>query len=97
MSIHNAKALYTRLLVDEEFRKQLERAASYQERYDILQTAGFACTPTELNIAKNELLRSLQTEEELSESEQESIMGGSSVQSLQSLLTHFDSYLFKEK
>ncbi len=97
MSIQNAKALYTRLLADEEFRKQLEQAVNYQERYDILQAAGFSCTPTELKIAKHELLRSLKTEEELSESEQESIMGGSSVQSLQSLLTHFDDYLFKEK
>lgn len=97
MSIQNAKALYTRLLADTEFRKQLEQAASYRERYDILQAAGFACTPTELKIAKNELLRSLDHDRELRESEQESIMGGSSVQSWQSLLTQFDGYLFQEK
>jgi predicted ribosomally synthesized peptide with nif11-like leader len=94
MSIQNAKALYTRLLADEKFRKQLEQAVNYQERYDILQAAGFSCTPIELKIAKNELLRSLKNNEELSEIEQEYIMGGSSIQSL---LTHFDDYLFKEK
>ena len=94
MSIQNARALYTKLLVDEEFRKQLEQAASYQKRYGILETAGFSCTPAELKLAKNELLQSLKTNEELSEIEQEHIRGGSSIQFL---LNHFDDYLFKEK
>lgn len=94
MSIKSAKALYTRLLADKKFRKQLEQAVSYQQRYDILRAAGFSCTQTELKIAKNELLQSLEINEELSESEQEYIQGGSSIQSL---LTHFDDYLFKEK
>ncbi len=67
---------------------------SYQERYDILQAAGFSCTPAELQIAKNELLESLKTNEELSEIEQEYIQGGTSIQFL---LTRFDDYLFKEK
>ena len=93
MSIQSAKALYTRLLADKQFRRELERAFNYQQRHDILQAAGFSCTPTELKIAKNELLESLETNsnEELSEIEQENIRGGSSIQTL---LTHFDDYLF---
>lgn len=94
MSIQNAKALYSRLLADEEFRKQLEQAASYQERYHILKAAGFSCTQVELNIAKNELLQSVKTNRELSEIEQDFIVGGSSIQSL---LDHFDEYLFLTK
>lgn len=58
MSIKNAKVLYSRLLADENFRKQLEQAFSYEERYRILQSAGFTCTSLELKIAKNELLQS---------------------------------------
>ena len=94
MSIQSAKALYTRLLADEDFRQQLEQAASDQQRYDILQAAGFACTPAELKIAKQELLQSLKNDGELSEIEQDYIQGGGSIQSL---LTRFDDYLFKEK
>ncbi len=40
MSIQSAKALYTKLLVDKKFRRQLERAATYQQRDRILQIAG---------------------------------------------------------
>lgn len=94
MSIQSAKALYSRLLADEKFRKQLEQAANYQRRYQILQAAGFSCTHTELKIAKNELLNSMTKNQELSEIEQQHIIGGSSVQSL---LDRFDYYLFKEK
>ena len=94
MSIQSARALYTRLLADEDFRKELEQATSYQQRYDILQAAGFSCTPVELQIAKNELLQSLKTDGELSEIEQDYIQGGSSIQYW---LTRFDNYLFKEK
>ncbi len=94
MSIQSARALYTKLLVDEEFRQQLEQVTSYQQRYDILQAAGFVCTLAELKLAKNELLQSLETNEELSEIEQDFIQGGSSIQCL---LNHFDNYLFKEK
>ena len=74
-------------------KNKLERAFNYQQRHDILQAAGFSCTPTELKIAKNELLESLEnnSNEELSEIEQENIRGGSSIQTL---LTHFDDYLF---
>lgn len=91
MSIQNAKALYCRLLADEEFRKQLEQAASYLQRYQILKAAGFSCTQAELNIAKNELLQSAKINRELSEIEQDFIVGGSSIQSW---LDHFDEYLF---
>jgi predicted ribosomally synthesized peptide with nif11-like leader len=94
MSIQNAKALYSRLLADEEFKQQLEQAASYQQRHQILQAAGFSCTPAELNIAKRELLQSVETNQELSETEEEGIIGGTS---LQSLLVRFDDYLLKEK
>jgi predicted ribosomally synthesized peptide with nif11-like leader len=96
MSIQNAKALYSRLLADEEFKQQLEQAASHQQRHQILQAAGFSCTPAELDIAKRELLQSIETEtnQELSETEEEGIIGGTS---LQSLLAQFDDYLLKEK
>ena len=94
MSIQSAKALYSRLLADEEFRRQLERATSYEQRCRILQAAGFSCTPAELNIAKHELLQSLKTNGELSEIEQESIIGGNSIQFW---LDRFDNYLLKEK
>ena len=78
MSIQSARALYTRLLADADFRKQLEQATSYQQRYKILQDAGFTCTPAELKIARNELLQSLNNDEELSETEQNRIQGVSS-------------------
>ena len=58
MTIQSAKAIYSRLIADEQFERQLERAVSYEERYQILQTAGFTCTSVELNIAKNQLLQS---------------------------------------
>ena len=96
MSIQSAKALYSRLLSDEAFRRQLEQAVSHQQRYEILQAAGFSCTPAELQIAKNELLQSLQNNEELSEIEQECIRGGSSINSLLTRFDYFD-YLLKEK
>jgi predicted ribosomally synthesized peptide with nif11-like leader len=76
MSIQSAKALYTRLLVDEEFRTQLEQVASQEERGQILQTSGFDYTPDELKIAKAELLESAVTNDELNETEQEEIIGG---------------------
>ncbi|MEM7592237.1 MAG: Nif11-like leader peptide family natural product precursor [Cyanobacteria bacterium P01_A01_bin.83] len=94
MSIKNAKALYTKLLADEEFRRKLEGASSYLQRVQILQSAGFSCTPTELNIAKNEMLQFDQGNRDLSDVEQKYIVGGSS---LKSLLDRFDRYLFKEK
>lgn len=53
MTIQSAKAIYSRLIADKQFERQLERAVSYEERYHILQTAGFTCTSVELNIAKN--------------------------------------------
>lgn len=94
MSIQNAKALYTRLLSDKEFRSKLERTTSYLQRVQILQSAGFSCTPTELNIAKNEMLQFNKGNRDLSDVEQQHIVGGSS---LKSLLDRFDHYLLKEK
>ena len=57
MSIQSARALYSRLIADDQFKRKLEQAANYEECYQILQIAGFACT-SELNIARNQLWRS---------------------------------------
>ena len=54
MSIQNGKLLYCRLLTDDKFRNQIEQAVNFEERYQILQDAGFSCTKLELKIAKNE-------------------------------------------
>ena len=95
MSIQNAKALYSRLLIDEKFRKQLEGAACDRDRAQILQDAGFSCTQVELKIAKNELLHSLKPHRikdgELNSIEEEGIIGGSLSQSW---LDCFDYLLF---
>ncbi|MCW5315513.1 Nif11-like leader peptide family natural product precursor [Nostoc sp. KVJ3] len=94
MSIQSAKALYTRLLVDEEFRTQLEQAASQEERGQILQNTGFYYTPDELKIAKAELLESAATNDELSETEQEEIIAGRSYRPIYSyIFDRFDVYL----
>ncbi|MDZ8105939.1 MAG: Nif11-like leader peptide family natural product precursor [Nostoc sp. DedQUE12a] len=76
MSIQSAKALYTKLLVDEEFRTKLEQAPSQQKRREILQASGFDYTPDELQIAKAELLQSAAANEELSQTELQEIAGG---------------------
>ena len=59
MSVLNGKKLYCRLLTDDKFRNQIEQTINDQERYQILQEAGFSCTELELKIAKNEFLQSL--------------------------------------
>ncbi|MEH1770599.1 Nif11-like leader peptide family natural product precursor [Nostoc sp.] len=76
MSIESAKALYTKLLVDEEFRAELEEAATKHQRCEILQAAGFDYTPDELKVAKTELLESAATNDELTKTEEEKIVGG---------------------
>ncbi|WP_202947543.1 Nif11-like leader peptide family natural product precursor [Nostoc punctiforme] len=76
MSIQSAKALYTKLLVDEEFRTKLEQTANQQERRQILQAGGFDYTPDELNLAKAELLESAAINNELSETDLQEIVGG---------------------
>lgn len=91
MSIHNAKALYTKLLADDLFRLKLEQASSEKQRYHILKEAGFSCTLQELKIAKNELLKSLSGVQELTVDEENMIQGGGSVEFL---LDSFDRYLY---
>ena len=93
MSIQNAKALYDRLLADEKFRRELEQTTSYTKRVQILLSAGFSCTPVELNIAKNEMLQFTNNNQELSQTEQEYIIGGNA---LKSILDSFDNFLFNE-
>ena len=95
MSIKHAKALYSRLIADENFRQKIEQAFSYEERYQILQDAGFACTSLELKIAKNELLQSSLKNRELNSIEEAKIVGGVNLSQLQ--LDQFDRYLFNEK
>ena len=58
MTIQSAKALYSRLIADEQFKKQLKQAASDEKLCQVLKMAGFACTSTNLNIARNQLLKS---------------------------------------
>lgn len=56
MTIQSAKALYSKLIADEQFKKQLEQAASDEKLRQVLKMAGFACTLTNLNIGRNQLL-----------------------------------------
>jgi predicted ribosomally synthesized peptide with nif11-like leader len=76
MSIESAKALYNRLLNDEEFRTQIDGIEGEEERRQFLYTAGYEYTPEELEAAKTELLESISSNEELSDRELEEVAGG---------------------
>ena len=58
MEIQSAKAIYSRLIADEQFERQLKQAASHEECFRALKIGGFACTSDNLDIAKNQSLSS---------------------------------------
>ncbi len=70
MSTESAKALYSRLITDEAFRAQLEKAANDEERQQILQAANYEFTPEEWKAA------SVAPQGELSEEQLETVAGG---------------------
>jgi predicted ribosomally synthesized peptide with nif11-like leader len=70
MSTESAKALYSRLITDEGFRAQLEKAVNDEERQQILQAAGYEFTPEEWKAA------SVTPQGELSEEQLETVAGG---------------------
>lgn len=76
MSIASAKALYHRLIADETFLSQFERAASQEERIQMLQAAGYEFTLEEWKAAVAEIQASNSYGEELNDTDLRSVGGG---------------------
>ena len=75
MSRENAKACFERIIRDENFRNQLDRAVTPEARQQIIIKAGYQFTEEEWNdtIAP---IRNALSNEELNREELESVAGG---------------------
>ena len=76
MSVESASAFYVRTTTDEAFRRQLEQAASKEERQQILQVAGYDFTPEEWRTVIVEIQTSTPASDELSDAQLEAVSGG---------------------
>ncbi|MHC5823745.1 MAG: Nif11-like leader peptide family natural product precursor [Nostoc sp.] len=74
MSIENARAFYQRIAKDEAFRKQMQNAASDEQRRATIRATGYDFTPEEWEVVINELRRL--RNRELSEPLLETVTGG---------------------
>ena len=74
MSIESAKAFYERVNTDEAFRKQLQNAASNNQRLKIILAAGYSFTSQEWEITLAQISRS--EDSKLNDAELEMIAGG---------------------
>lgn len=74
MSIESARAFYDRVATDEAFKKQLQNAASDDERRANIRAAGYDFTPEDWEVVIDQL-RQLH-DRELSEAELEAVAGG---------------------
>lgn len=76
MSIASAKALYYRLIADKAFLEQFERAASQEERIQILQAAGYEFTLEDWKAAIAQISALNSSGDELNDLDLRSVGGG---------------------
>jgi predicted ribosomally synthesized peptide with nif11-like leader len=72
MSVQGATAFWQRIESDEQFRNQVERAATPEEKHSLVAAAGYDIGPGDLGT-----LRSLAGATEISDEDLEKVAGGS--------------------
>jgi predicted ribosomally synthesized peptide with nif11-like leader len=72
MSVQGVTALWERMQSDEQFRRQVEQAATPQEKHQVVVAAGLDVEPGDLST-----LRSLAGMHEISDEDLEKVAGGS--------------------
>ncbi len=77
MSVESARAFYERMITDEAFRTQHHRAATDDERREIVLAAGYNFTPEEWEAALTQISES--SNGELSDAELTAVSGGVSL------------------